>query len=1225
MRKIYAACLLLGPSMAFAQQSVAPDPSDKIISVVIQDSLRLDSLSLMPGSLQVQHRRQAVDSSDYVYDYSTGYLHFAQARQGDTVEVRYRVLPFSLSAAHFHRSLAVYDSNAFFNEIRYAARQPALQKEELFASPRLTKSGSISRGVSFGNRQNIFVNADLNLQMEGALTDEVNIRAAITDQNIPIQPEGNTQQLQDFDNVFIELYTKNTSLTVGDVVLQHPGGSLSGANRQPVLAVDTNASETVTPHFLRYRRNVQGGMWQSRYPAGNAGQGQTTAGFALAKGRFASVSLAVQEGVQGPYRLKAPENHQYANLSGAATQNLDNAYYLLANSEKVYVDGQLLQRGYDQDYTIDYNLGEITFTNQVLLNRNARVSVDFEYADRSYSRSIRTAGHQQSWERITLYTHFFQEKDNARQSLGFTLTDEEQWQLSQAGDHLAEAYISAADSVGTSEERFRYQNNRQADVPGVGNFYDILYQKKDTLVEGQTCPVYVFHGNGDFKVDFTYVGEGKGNYRQDPSSVNGKVYVWVAPQSGQPQGSYEPVRLLTTPKTRQMLVGGVQASLSAKDQVFGEVAVSRNDLNTFSRLDAADDRGSAAMMGYESKPRKVAFLPKYTWASRLQYEWVHRNFTVADPYRAIEFERRWRVLPYAIQLDSAVQSHDHVLNAHVELQKDAYNRIAYHWAGRKSDLQGVQHTLEVRQSWKRLRLAAQAFHMNNQQPHTNAQWNRLKADVYVQQHKIVPGYTYLLDKNRVAATETDSVLYAAVHFEEHQLYLRSGDSLKNKFRIDYAYRTNLTPWAGEIAKTDINQTVNVGTDRALGENHQLKVKGTYRHTNVVREDVLAQHQTMQEHMVMGQADWRGSFFDNILRADWRYAIANGRELRWAFMYVRVPIGEGNFTWRDDNGNGIEEIEEFYEARYFDERNYVRVYTTTNEYLLAFTNQLDLRLNVQFPQEWVRSHHIKRLAAKFSANTAWNINRKIDDASLDDRLNPWAQTSDEHLLSVRETHRSTLFFNRQDTRLGMEASLRTNRRKQLLYSGFEERRTRHWLLSSRYHFSRMVGLQLETEKSRDYSHLDLPEHTPGSSGRNFLIQTHRASPEISWQPKMNVRVSSRYDITRKQNLPGSRPEAESGGESALMQTVGCELRLSRLLRSTFSATTAYVHIRYTGDASHPVSYEMLEALQPGNNTRWTLSWQQKLLDGLQLTVNYQGRKSPERQAVHAGSMMVKALF
>jgi hypothetical protein len=160
----------------------------------LEKGVRLDSLSILPESIIVKDAQDR--AVPYNYDFSSGIFQIEKGslNSTDSVNVCYDAIPYNFNAVFSHRSLEKdYDSAALFKDRRVAAAPSFDFREEIFPTSNLNKSGNLTRGISFGNTQNVFVNSSLNLQMDGQLADNLNIRASITDQNVPFQPEGNTQ------------------------------------------------------------------------------------------------------------------------------------------------------------------------------------------------------------------------------------------------------------------------------------------------------------------------------------------------------------------------------------------------------------------------------------------------------------------------------------------------------------------------------------------------------------------------------------------------------------------------------------------------------------------------------------------------------------------------------------------------------------------------------------------------------------------------------------------------------------------------------------------------------------------------------------------------------------------------------------------------------------------------------------------------------------------------
>ena len=125
----------------------------------------------------------------------------------DTLIAFYRVIPFDLSKKHFNRDTSILYNPQKGNRDNFIIKQ-VYTVDDVFGGSELNKSGSISRGISFGNKQDLGINSSLNLELSGQLSPNLKLLASLSDANIPIQPDGTTNK-QEFDKVLFKFTTIN--------------------------------------------------------------------------------------------------------------------------------------------------------------------------------------------------------------------------------------------------------------------------------------------------------------------------------------------------------------------------------------------------------------------------------------------------------------------------------------------------------------------------------------------------------------------------------------------------------------------------------------------------------------------------------------------------------------------------------------------------------------------------------------------------------------------------------------------------------------------------------------------------------------------------------------------------------------------------------------------------------------------------------------------------------
>jgi len=1118
--------------------------------------------------------------SDSIFIMQSGKRYYA-----DSINISYKILPsflreetsfraqkkYDLSKNEYNLGSSMYDSLPTFEHRRGIKTQ---ETDEFIETKGLTKTGSITRGVSVGSQQDVFVNSNLNLQMEGNLTDDLQIKAVISDQNVPFQPEGNTQNLQEFDKIIVSLLHKSWQVHAGNILIRNSDS-----------------------YFSKYYKNVIGGLLSLNYnfsPSKDSLKNrhfvaQTHFAASIARGQFQNNSLQVFEGVQGPYRLTGTNNERFITI--------------LSGSEKIFIDGKLLQRGFNNDYIIDYNTAELTFMSSVLITRFSRVRVEFEYATQYFNRNILNFRHTQQLKKWTVSADFYREKDNKDAPLTFALDSAAKMQLSKAGDSLK----AAVDSQVTVVNEF--------------NVNRILYTYKDTLEGGVSTRIYVraLRGMSPYlQVNFTEVPQGTGDYKVGSATANGREYVWV----GKNKGNYSAFRLIPAPNQKQMVAMRAKYQINKHESFFAETALSNHDANLFSSINDEDNSGFAIKTGFVSQNRAIfaKTLGKNQTKFGADYEFDNKNFRAIDRFRSIEFDRDWSVSPnsstFQENIFNAYFSFDKTTKALDSLQKRKFFQSQHEklgfssqfsWRNQENNVQGTQQKYSFQKGLGFLLFQLNYFKMTSKAAERISNWERFSFNTSAFTRLSEFGYQYSVDKNAIYSTKKDSVLGSAMFFEEHKFYMQKSDSTAFfKYNLQHIKRDDYAPKRGEIKPFTHTDMWRAEASFAGSGTQKLNLNATYRSLSGL--DSLK----LDEKTIMGRLDWRGKVFQNALQHELIVQIGSGREQKRDFVYIPVDVGQGTHVWRDDNGDGVQQINEFYEAILPDERIYVKYWIPTSDFINAYTKEFNFRTNLILPSDWGKAGVVKKVFHKFSHTLSLLSNQKNTSSEWYDRFLPFnAGINPNLIISERETWRSTLFFNRQNAVWGGDWTYNKSNQKNLLSNGYEGRNLIENRYSLRWTIKRIYTLKMV------FAHITRSNSSDFMLNRNYFFTQNTYNPEMAWQPNPRYRFSIFADFSQK---------TTQENEKASLNAIGFELRsLAGNNERMINAKAKMTQIDYVGQANTPLAYELLEALQVGRNFTLEINLQQKIFNGLRLNFTYNGRKSNDNAFVHIGRVQLTALF
>ena len=431
----------------------------------------------------------------------------------------------------YYKYQAIYSDTTPFDSLFVAVPQDTFKREQ--EGLRISGTKDFSYDINQGFDQGLKV--DLSGEIEG-----VRIEGNLSDKATP----SSTIQISDVDKMSLKVITKNFYGGVGNLTLDLPFG---------------------------IQDEIQGGRIGVHAQDRQSALGVS---YAINRGAFKRMRFQGEEGKQSPYLLE-----------GSA----------IAGSERIYraegIEPSLLLNR-DEDYTIDYERGIVSFTNNIIITNRSRIEVEYQQAIDDYPNIyMESDGRMQidEFEFTGIYRRRYDEKEDP---LTFTLSRAEIESLKIAGDSLIVLHTYADTS---SEGAYVIENDHF---------------------------VYVGKGNGDYKVTFFYVGENKGEYIYDPVI---KAFSYQGPGLG----NYSPTKFTPLPEKDEFYGIGMNAF-----EIFGiNIYGSQYDKNTFSSVNDDDNSG----LGYQARLNKT--LGIFTVAG--EYVFYNERLNMPQGKERVDYQYYW--------------------------------------------------------------------------------------------------------------------------------------------------------------------------------------------------------------------------------------------------------------------------------------------------------------------------------------------------------------------------------------------------------------------------------------------------------------------------------------------------------------------------------------------------------------------------------------------------------
>lgn len=263
----------------------------------------------------------------------------------------------------------------------------------------LVFSGHKTIRVGVGGDGGVAVDQTLLLDASGEVAPGVQVKAHLSDQQVPLGAEGGSEALRELDEVYVQVRTKRWDLVAGDQDWSLSDGATPGANRR-LRGLSTGWSDG----------------WNARATMGSP------------HARWMRTTFQGVEGRQEGWILPGPEGRSTAPV--------------VPGSERVTVNGVRLSQG--TDYTLRAAEGVIDFLPRRRISASDRIEVEWQAAVLDYQRSLQAAqggSGASDVDGARWQVWAVRESDDPSRPLSFAAGESEDSALRAAGSDASKAVV----------------------------------------------------------------------------------------------------------------------------------------------------------------------------------------------------------------------------------------------------------------------------------------------------------------------------------------------------------------------------------------------------------------------------------------------------------------------------------------------------------------------------------------------------------------------------------------------------------------------------------------------------------------------------------------------------------------------------------------------------------------------------------------------------------------